>query len=306
MSKVYQTITDTIIRQIEAGAGKFEMPWHTKGSRGGSIYPVNAKTGTDYNGMNVITMWAAGKAKSYTSNVWATYRQWQELGAQVRKGEKSTHGIYWKEMSAASAAGDDQQDTPARPGKRLVGFGFSVFCADQVDGWDGSRGGKPVDRTDRTARLAHADAVIAGSGASITHEGIKAFYRPSTDQVHMPERWRFIGTATADATTCYYSTLLHELTHWTGHESRLNRERVKRFGDEAYAFEELIAEIGAAFACARLGIENEPRIDHAAYVQSWLKVLRNDPRAIITAASKAQKACDFIVNRLAAPAAMAA
>ena len=199
--------------------------------------------------------------------------------------------------------GEDAPADDAGPaGFRLVGFGFNVFNAAQVDGWSGEAL-PAADTIDTTNPIAAADAVIAGSGADIRHGGTRAYYHRVDDYVQMPDRFRFIGTATSSPTECYYASLLHELTHWTGAQHRLDRTKGKRFGDPDYAFEELVAEIGSAFLCARLGVANVPRPDHAAYVAGWLKALRDDNRAIINAASLAQKACDHLVNRIAAPAA---
>lgn len=296
---IYDRITQDMLRRLEAGAGKFEMPWHAKGSKTDQL-PVNATTGKLYAGMNCLQFWATQSERRYESNVWATYKQWQALGAQVRKGERSSHGIYWKRMEQPTA--DESGDDQAKPGHvRLVGFGFNVFNAAQVDGWQAEQL-PTVDRIDRTDPIAAADAVIQASGADIRHGGVNAYYHRRDDYIAMPERWRFTGSATSSATQGYYATVLHELTHWTGAPHRLDREKGKRYGDRAYAFEELVAEISSAFLCARLGISNEPRADHAAYVATWIEVLKDDNRAIFNAASLAQKACDYLVNRLPAPA----
>lgn len=296
MPTIYDTITTSIVTAIERGAGKWIMPWHGRGA--GAGMPVNAATGRGYQGANVVALWCQAQAKGYASPVWATYRQWQELGAQVRKGERATAGIKWKEIEDKRRPADDTEGAP----RCLIGLGFSLFNAAQVDGYNAA----PIageDTTEKFGRIERAELIARATGASITHDGSRAFYRPSTDQVVMPDRFRFTGTATSSAQECYYSTLFHELSHWTGLESRCNRNLRGRFGDEAYAAEELVAELSAAFICVRLTITNEPRPDHAQYLASWLKVLKNDNRAIFTAASQAQKACDFIVNRLPAPAA---
>lgn len=296
MANIYEKITADMIDRIQKGAGKFEMPWHNKGAKTDQL-PINAKTGNLYAGANCLQFWSVQTEARYESNAWATYKQWQELGAQVRKGERSCAGIYWKQMPGRAEEGAADQ----RAGMRMVGFGFNVFNAAQVDGWTEEL---PfvLDTTDKTRAIAQADAVVAASGADIRHGGLAAFYHRTEDYVQLPERWRFTGSATSGATESYYASLLHELTHWTGAANRLDRTKGKRFGDPAYAFEELVAEIGSAFLCARLGISNEPRADHAAYVSGWIKALQDDSRAIVNAASLAQKACDYLANRLAAPA----
>lgn len=282
---VYETITANIITAIEQGAGEFRMPWHRASTADG--IPCNAVTGAQYQGSNILTLWVTAKAKNFDSNKWATFKQWQSIGAQVRKGEKSAIGIYFNMFERENEETGESKAIPfARP--------FHLFNAAQVDGYDS---GPVAPRQDLTETIRSADDVIAATGAKITHSGSRAFYRPSTDEIYMPPRNVFIGTDSSTATETYYSTTLHELTHWTGHTSRLARDftRSKRFGDEAYAGEELVAELGAAFLCAKLGITNEPRADHAQYLAHWLKVLKADSRAIVRAASDAQKAVNFIL-----------
>lgn len=281
---VYETITANIINAIEQGAGEFRMPWHRASTASG--VPCNAVTGAQYKGSNVLILWVTARAKGYDSDKWATFKQWQSIGAQVRKGEKSATGIYFNMMEREDETGEAKAIPFARP--------FHLFNAAQVDGYTSEQA---APRQDLTETIRNADEVIAATGAKITHSGDRAFYRPSTDEIYMPPRDAFIGTATSTATEAYYSTALHELAHWTGHQSRLARDftRSKRFGDQAYAGEELVAELGAAFLCAQLGITNEPRADHAQYLAHWLKVLKADSRAIVRAASDAQKAADFIL-----------
>lgn len=283
---IYDTITDSIVAAIEQGAGEFRMPWHRASTEAGT--PHNALTGTNYRGSNVLTLWAAAMGKGYESTRWATYKQWAAMGAQVRKGEKATAGIYY------SVTAREDAETGETKTARL-GRAFFLFNAAQVDGYSTPDAAPRVDFTDRIRR---ADDAISATGAKITHSGSRAFYRSATDEIYLPPRDAFIGTETSTATEAYYSTALHELSHWTGHASRLARDftRCKRFGDEAYAGEELIAELGAAFLCAQLGITNSPRADHAQYLAHWLKVLKNDSRAIVRAASDAQKAADYIFN----------
>ena len=290
MSTVYDTITQQIIKSIEEGAGTFSMPWHKPASG----IPVNAITSKHYNGGNVMALWCASMSKGYSSDVWATYKQWASINAQVKKGEKATTGIYFSTFEKEDSSGNVKK----------LGFGkpFFLFNSAQVEGY--SQASTP--QVDLTTRIALADSTISATGASIAHQGTRAFYQPSTDSIQLPARDQFIGTQTSTATESYYSTLLHELTHWTGSPKRLERVKGKRFGDSAYAFEELVAEIGAAFLCARLGITNAPRVDHAQYIASWLEVLKGDSRAIITASSEAQKACDYILQGKPEPIALAA
>ena len=286
---IYQRITDRIAAAIEAGAGKWQMPWHPGADGAALVLPVNAATGKPYRGVNTIVLWAAAQAEGYPSAVWATYKQWAELGAQVRKGERASPVVFWKindkdEQEDAENGAEDSR----RP--RVFARGYSVFNVAQVDGY--AAPALPV--LPEAERIGHAETFFAAIGADVRHGGNRACYVPSLDQVRMPPFEAFRDPV------AYYATLAHEATHWTGHASRCARDLRGRFGEEAYAAEELIAELGAAFLCADLALAPEPRPDHAAYVASWLKVLRGDKRAIFSAAAKAQAAADWMHARQAA------
>lgn len=280
---VYARVTDQIVTAIENGAGTWRMPWHTSGRF--AFSPINVTSKKPYRGINTVCLWAAAQAKGYESGEWATYQQWQERSAQVRKGEKSTLVVFWKFAHDSAESQADEQ--PANSSRLLFNRGYSVFNAAQVDGYT-----PKVDES-RTIpeRIAQADAFFTGISADVRHDGNQAFYAPLTDHIQMPPFAAFAENVS------YYSTLAHEHTHWTATAARCNRELGKRFGDNAYAAEELIAELGAAFTCAHLGLSTEPRPDHAAYINSWLKVLKADKRAIFTAASKAQQATDWMIAR---------
>lgn len=243
--------------------------------------PVNV-AGRRYRGVNVPLLWATADAVGYRSNVWGTYKQWTERKAQVRKGEKATMVVFWKQLQFDTKdEGDD--------GKRLMARAYFVFNADQVDGWDASQpSGKSREDLSEDERIASAEEFFRNTGSVVRHGGNRAFYAPSRDVIAMPDFGQFRDGIS------YYATLAHEHVHWTGSKGRCDREFGKRFGDQASAFEELVAELGAAFLCSHLGLANEPREDHAAYVASWLAVLRSDKRAIFTAASKAQGAVDYL------------
>lgn len=282
-SDVYQRITDQIIAAIEAGAGNWKMPW-THDGQTDTATPLNASSRRGYRGVNVIALWASAQAHGYPTGLWATYKQWSEMGAQVRKGERATLVVFWKPIVSVAGTEGDESDGDARGRTRLMARGFSVFNAAQVDGYT------PPAAVERPAfeRISAAESFVANLGADVRHGGARAFYRPADDFVQMPPAEAFRDQV------AYYGTLAHELTHWTGHASRLDRDLRNRFGSEAYAAEELIAELGAAFICAELGIATEPRQDHASYIASWLKVLRDDKRAIFTASSRAQAAADWM------------
>lgn len=277
---IHQHLTDRIVAAIEAGAGKWQMPWH-RGS--GGRHPVNIASGNKYRGVNVLGLWVDAQVNGYGSHLWGTYRQWTEKAAIVRKGQKASYVVFYKELEVAS-----DEDGEEGPQRRLFARATPVFNADQVDGY-----GEPAAEV-AVQELGSVDAFIAGTGATIIHGGSRACFIPKLDEIHMPERTSFTGSATSTATEAYYSTVLHELTHWTAPTHRCDRDLSGRFGSEAYAMEELVAELGAAFLCAELGITVEPRPDHAQYLAHWLNVLKADKRAIFTAASKAGEAVTFL------------
>jgi len=283
---VHQTITDQIVAAIEVGAGTFIMPWHRDID---SAMPTNFLTGNTYNGVNVIALWVAAEQQGYTSSYWATYKQWHHLGCQVRKGEKGSVIVFYKQT-------DLEVGNPDNDGRenKIVRFARSsrVFNAQQVDGFQLT---EPEGR-DFAGVLMEIERFVMATGADIRTGGDRAYYRPSTDHIQMPNRERFTGTETISATESFYATLMHELSHWCGHERRLDRDLSGRFGDESYAMEELVAELGAAFLCSELGISNQPRPDHAAYIAHWLAVLKQDTRAIFTAASKANEAKTYLMG----------
>ena len=285
---IYERVTNQIVAAIEAGASTYQgrMPWHV--SAGESPMPINAASKRLYRGINVLALWVTAQAKGYTSNVWATYKQWQELGAQVREGEKSTLVVFWKFPESKARGREQKVEEPkedeTRKGRGLLARGYIVFNSDQVDGYEP----KEFPKLDEAERDQAAEQFFSSLGVTIRFGGPSAFYEPEADYIQMPHYSNFRDVFG------FYSTLAHETTHWSGAPQRLNRDLSTRFGSAAYAMEELVAELGAAFICATLGISSEPRPDHAAYVENWLAALRRDKRAIFTAASKAQAAVDWM------------
>lgn len=280
---IHQTITNKIIAAIEAGAGEFIMPWHRTKS---GLKPRNVLTGNPYQGINILALWVEAQGSGFSSNLWGTYRQWAEKGAQVKKGAKASHVVFYKEIAV------DTDDEAENERTRLFARATPVFNADQVDGWTDP---DPVPvAAEPVAVLRVAEQFIAATGARIVHGGSRAFYSPSTDVIQIPERSAFTGSPTSSPSEAYYSTLCHELTHWSGAKGRCDRDLTGRFGSQAYAMEELVAELGAAFLSTELGVSTEPRADHAHYLANWLQVLKNDKRAIFTAASAASKATAFL------------
>jgi antirestriction protein ArdC len=210
----------------------------------------------------------------------------------VRKGERASIVLYWKQDFRDTNDNDDSEEQEKRA-PRFFASGHPVFNADQVEGYERPTASAEPEKQ----RISQAEQFFAAIPAEVRHGGNGAYYCPTTDHVQIPNFEQFKKPVS------YYSVLAHELTHWTGAPLRLNRDLSARFGDEAYAMEELVAELGAAFVCADLRLENEPRKDHAAYIASWLKVLKSDRRAIFTAASKAQAANDHMYQSRASKAA---
>jgi antirestriction protein ArdC len=288
---IHSEITDQLIAAIEADPGKPCMPWRR--ASGPLFMPVNALTRNAYNGINVVSLWVAAECLGYSAPVWATYRQWTELGAQVRKGEKSSLVVFYKEYES-----EPDPDKADDDGKRRVARASHVFNASQVDGYAPPDAPQPLGPIER---LEAVDRFIVATGARIEHGGDRAFYRPSTDHIQMPEEGLFCGTDTMTRSEGYYATVTHELTHWSGAKQRLARDMGKRFGDSAYAAEELVAEIASAFLCAELGITQDTRADHAQYVAQWLQLMKEDSRAVFAAAAKASEAVAYL-KRLQPPA----
>jgi antirestriction protein ArdC len=288
---IHSEITASLIAAIEADPGKPCMPWRR--SSGPLFMPVNALTHNAYNGINVVSLWVAAECLGYTAPVWATYRQWSELGCQVRKGEKSSLVVFYKEYES-----EPDPDKADDDGKRRVARASHVFNASQVDGYTAPDAPQPLGPIER---LEAVDRFIVATGASIQHGGDRAFYRPSTDHIQMPEEGLFCGTDTMTRSEGYYATVTHELTHWSGAKHRLARDMGKRFGDAAYAAEELVAEIASAFLCAELGITQDTRADHAQYLAQWLTLMKADSRAVFAAAAKASEAVAYL-KRLQPPA----
>jgi antirestriction protein ArdC len=260
------------------------MPWHTSGKF--AFSPINVTSKKPYRGINTLCLWAAAQQKGYERGEWGTYPQWQDRGAQVRKGEKATTVVFWKFANSAAESQEDGDEHTASGSRLLFTRGYSVFNASQVDGYaPKGDSGTPIEQ-----RIERAESFFGSINARVTHQGNRAFYSPAEDSITLPPFAAFFTP------TDYYSTRAHETGHWTSAAGRCNRELGKRFGDQAYSMEELVAELTAGFVCAHLGLSSEPRPDHAQYIASWLKVLKADKRAIFTAASKAQQAADFMIQ----------
>lgn len=284
---IQSEITKTIALAIERGAGQFTLPWHQKGLK----FPVNAVSCKRYRGINFLNLLLAAQANGYHDGRWATFRQWQELGAIVRKGERGTPVIFYKILTADPCPDNSDEGKEAFHFMRHT----HAFNVAQVDGLQNDKDHDVADIAPVMQRQ-NADAVIAATRAVIRHEGQAAYYRPSTDEITMPPLNLWCGSETSSPTEAYYSTLFHELVHWTGAPKRLSRFTTAPIFELDRAREELVAEMGAAFLCIDLGITPSVRADHAAYIAQYLELLKSDRRAIFWAASRASKAFDFIME----------
>ncbi|MEQ8693791.1 MAG: zincin-like metallopeptidase domain-containing protein [Gammaproteobacteria bacterium] len=280
IQELYKTVTNRIVAELEAGAIPWLKPWRSGRRNGVGLMPTNYATGHSYRGINIPILWDAAARKGYATQAWLTFRQAKTLKASVRKGERGTTVVFTKKLLV-----DDRESGEQKAISMLKTF--TTFNVDQVEGLPPPPEPlpEPADAGQSAAR-----AFLEASGASISHGGDIACYVPSRDLINLPPFDAFRGAEH------YYATALHELTHWSGAKHRLDRDLSGRFGSAAYAAEELIAELGAAFLCAQHGITGDLR--HSGYLKTWLELLKSDDRAIFTAASKASQAADFL-NTLA-------
>lgn len=277
---IYQQVTDQIIASLESGALPWVKSWADNAAPVSLGVPHNRVSKKAYSGVNTLLLWSAKTENAFTGDCWLTYKQAQDLGGNVRKGEKGTRIVFFKPLTK-------DIENPTTGETETKGFamarGYTVFNIDQCDNVDPLA----VPETTPSASGSFMQDVARTIGADLRIMGNTACFIPSRDQVHMPAPEAFTSLDHFDA------TLAHELAHWTGHRSRLDRNLSGRFGSESYAAEELIAEIAAAYMSAEQGFSIEA-MRHPGYIESWLKVLKNDKRAIFTAASQAQKATNYI------------
>lgn len=285
---IQREITDKIVSILDdIDLDDYRAPFAGLAAQG---LPFNPTSERDYQGINIPSLWVDQQSKGFASNHWATFKQWREQGARVRKGERGSPIIFYKTVTKTEDTGGAEPEDIQIPVMRF----YTVFNADQVDGYDHAEA-KPSDKTDLVTRIADADRFCARTLADIRHGGNAAFYNRTHDFISMPDTVAFVDTPDATATENYYATLLHELTHWTSAPHRLDRDKAKtRQEREKYAFEELVAELGAAFLCAKLGITQTPRDGHALYIKGWLKALKNDKAFVFKAAAQAAKATDYL------------
>ena len=274
IADLYQSVTNRIIFELEnGGVPPWLKPWKNVRPTG-SLMPHNFATAHAYRGINVPLLWQEAAEKGYAHHLWLSYKQAEGLKGQVRKGERGTHIVFTKKLR-----GKDEDDNPKQFSMLKT---FNVFNIAQIDGLKLPQP-EPIEQGSRNDRL---DQVIADTNVRINHGGNQACYVPSMDFISMPLRGQFKDEES------YYATMFHELGHATGAKHRLDRDLSGRFGTHKYAAEELVAEMCSAFLCASLGVQGELR--HVGYLDYWLKLLKEDDRAIFTASSKAQQAADFI------------
>ncbi|MDP1871704.1 MAG: zincin-like metallopeptidase domain-containing protein [Gallionella sp.] len=270
-SDIYQTITDKIIEALEAGSAPWVKPWASLGA------PRNAITGREYSGINTVLL----AMTEFSSNQWLTFQQARQAGGNVKKGEKGTTVVFFKPLTIkekAEAQGDDKEKVI--PLLRT----FTVFNTQQIENLP-EKFNQPI-KPQLSEFEDNAAAETLLNQAKIQYGMNRACFIPSLDKIHLPNKTDFKSIPD------FYAVALHELTHWSGHKNRLARDFSGRFGDAAYAFEELVAELGAAFLCASTGVDGQ--LQHDSYIASWLKVLKNDKKAIFTAAAAARKASEFL------------
>ena len=304
-ASIHQEITAEIRRQLAAGVRPWVRPWTNPGelpgsaSSGAAAAPVNPglplrDNGVPFGGINVILLWSAAAARGFRLPHWLTYRQAQELGGQVRKGECGVKVVLMKTVEEEASDADGRPAETPEPGSeptvRRFLRRYTVFNAAQIDGLPDRFHAPPVRPDPAADGYAEVERFFADLGVEVVgSERRGASYDPRLDVVTMPTRPRFAQAAD------YFATLAHEVVHWTRHPTRLGRNLGRRtWGDKGYAREELVAEIGAAFLCAELGISAAVREDHAQYLAAWIKQLDDDPRAIVEAAGHASAAVNYL------------
>ncbi|MBE1527923.1 antirestriction protein ArdC [Sphingopyxis sp. OAS728] len=283
---LYEEITNRIIAELEAGRLPWVQPWGT--ARAAIGLPFNAASERRYSGINILTLWHAVIARGFTGHGFLTFRQAAALGGSVRRGEHGTAIIYSHRVGKGEANGRTESGDPRGEGKGGFSFlkQFTVFSVDQREGLP-ERLYRPVEPVPEGLILPEAEQLIAATGADVRIGGVSAYYSPRHDFVAVPRPDDFFEPIN------WHRTAFHELGHWTGHASRLDRDQSGSFGSKPYGQEELVAEMTGAFVCAAIGIA--PTVRRADYIGSWLEIIREDHRAILRAASAASKAADYLL-----------
>tara|TARA_Y100000114_G_scaffold156111_1_gene182143 strand:- start:31540 stop:32445 length:906 start_codon:yes stop_codon:yes gene_type:complete len=284
---IHEQVTNQIIDLLDqVDLDNYQPPFASLAAKG---LPLNPTTKNHYQGVNILNLWFNQQAKKFSSNHWASFKQWKDNGAKIKKGEKGTRIVFYKTLTKTEENSSGETETHKIPMLRL----YTVFNANQVENYN--QDAIKVPEQDRVERISLVEEFCSKTGADIRHGGDEAFFAPDEDFIQMPETKLFLDTEEVSATENYYSTLLHELTHWTGSKHRLKRDLAHNQKErEKYAFEELVAELGAAFLCAHHGIAQNHPPNHALYIKSWLKALKDDKTFIFKASAQAAKAVDFL------------
>lgn len=292
---VYTRVTERIIADLEQGVRTWLKPWSVAHTAGRITRPLR-HNGTPYRGMNILLLWGEAMDKGYAAPIWMTFKQALELDAHVRKGERGSLVVYANSITKTETNEKGEEDGESRTlstSEREIPFmkAYTVFNSEQIDGLPAHYYAQPENPLPLSERIENADRFITNTAVTIHHGGNRAFYAPARDAIQLPPFEAFKDKES------YYATALHELCHATKARHRLERDfSAKRFGDQGYAREELVAELGAAFLCADLGITPEVREDHAAYLSHWLTAMKADKRAIFSAAAHAQRAADYLIS----------
>lgn len=283
---IHREVTETIISQLEKGTIPWRQPWQGQSSKDFFDLPYNTISNNHYKGINIVLLWGATIDKNFDTAEWATFKQWSEKKETIRKGEKGSMIVYYDFLEKEDDKGEIQKIPFLKS--------YHVFNRCQLSSYTPQEFKLETETIPLVQRIEVVDRFIENTKAVIEHRANGAFYRPSEDKIYMPKVETFQDTQSCTATEGYYSTLLHELVHWSGSSKRLDRTKSKRFGDNQYAVEELVAELGSAFLCAEFDIGNAEKGDHASYIASWLKVLKDNKHCIVSAASEASKAVNYI------------
>lgn len=281
---VYERVTSKIVEELERGVRPWLKPWNAEHAAGRITRPLRHNF-TPYKGINILMLWAAAELQGYACPIWLTFQQSKELGGHVKRGEHGSPVVYastFKKTDTNDAGDEIEQEIPFLKQ-------YTVFNVEQIDDLPERFYQKASEPVSILERIEDADKFFANTKAEIRYGGNRAYYALERDAIQLPPYQTFRDVES------HAATLAHELTHWTRHETRLNRDLGrKKWGDSGYAMEELVAELGSAFLCADLHITPEVREDHASYIASWLEVLKHDKRAIFSAASLASKAVDYL------------
>ena len=286
-AEIMQEVADRVVEMMQDHGTNWVKPWTSTSNGAVSGFPRNVASGKNYRGINIMLLLGSG----HSGAEWGTFKQWKAKGASVRRGSKGTKIVFWKRL-------DKRDDEGNVTSSFWMLKTYNVFNAEQVDGYAGNTVEDAVEAVDVSEeRCEDFDAMVETLGVDLRFDESSAYYAPMGDFVNMPDFSSFNGTDTSTQRETYYSTLAHEITHWTGGKKRLDRLTSCKFGDKDYAFEELVAELGAVFLTMTFGISPAPRPDHAKYLNNWVAALKETPQVIFAASKQAQGAMDYITAK---------